>query len=359
MSLDNLSSVILNSILNSSISSTAKPATNNDTAGVGDAFKNLTTNKTDAVDVGATLFTQGTNKTASADAVYPQPAPPPAPKTNNSLLIMLFMMQLMGKMGGANKATSDKCKMLMLVLILMLCKPPAPAPAPYPAPKPDPAPYPSPKPDPTPPPPPPPAQGVGDQGAIWGDPHVQPFRKQKQYDVHPAAGSTVNIFEDRKFRINARMGESKDHPGTTIMTDVGLKLENAGITWDAQKDAPLLDGKKMVDKQEVKLANGDILKFDDKANILYYKTREYEGHIKDEGSSFRVETLITANGYNTDGVIPDGLLGYSVEGTIKYPVNARTGEGAVHEGMTFGDYTIKNGDLLGNAANEKLIKFNK
>lgn len=150
------------------------------------------------------------------------------------------------------------------------------------------------------------------QGRIWGDPHFVGADGGK-YDVQGEAGKTYNILSDIGIQFNATFKEWRN-PGTTVVDSVGISTGqheiqiakdgtvtiDGGMVIDPWKDGSYLHGLVEVKDGKVTVNAGEYsIEFSD------FKTA-HGGWINN------IE--IRSENANSDGVLPSGLWGATVDG---------------------------------------------
>ncbi len=210
--------------------------------------------------------------------------------------------------------------------------------------------------------------GAGMKGRFWGDPHFESMKDGKKYDLHPAQGTTVNVFSDKDLQMNCKADKWKDDPTATVFTDMGLQLGGYRLKFGINDDAPILmfnDGRSvpLQDGVEVDLGCAKV-KWNKATNKLEFENNEYKGVCEKVADGYlNVDVQVTEQGYLSDCVEPEGLLGRSVKGDISDNVDCKTGAGALGidpttgQPRTFDNYTIANGDLFGVANDPSVRRF--
>jgi hypothetical protein len=211
-------------------------------------------------------------------------------------------------------------------------------------------------------------------GGGHGDPHGTSLKDSKGFEYQPAAGTTVNLLEDKGVRINAEMGFWQNHQGQDLTVHKNIYLSFGGdkikVTGGDDGGAPVItkaDGSTvtMTDGQTLDLADGTKVTWNNRT--LSFKSSEYDGSIVQTGYgcdiNLRVDQTI---GNRSDGVRSQGIIGNTANydiptwnGSYENPnYNMTTGAGLLEGNLTFADYTIDGNDKWGATRNATLRRFN-
>jgi len=159
---------------------------------------------------------------------------------------------------------------------------------------------------------PPPVFGDGD-GEYWGDPHLVGFDGEK-YDVMGTPNDFYNMISDKNFQYNTQFKDWGND--TTVINKAGITIGKDKLEFDADADAPTLNGtaialnKKttLADGKSIALWNGTLFKVD---------SPEYEVQLSKDsdakGKFLRSSASLVGDPF-ADGVKPHGLLGQTADG---------------------------------------------
>jgi hypothetical protein len=224
------------------------------------------------------------------------------------------------------KKLSRKQKQLQLALQKLLNQQPvSSSPVSTPVPPPPVATTPPPSTPPDVPPSPPacdPPVAANERATIWGDPHVETADRAKQpgqwygvcYDIHEAG--VFNLLNDTATNVNARF--SKGPNNTTIVTETGINLPGAAITYDAAGKLTL-NGQPVPAGQTINLPGGGTMTqtaadWAGKPSVkISHPGSEFDITLQqDNWSGFNylnVSTESKTGGVMADGKAPGGILG--------------------------------------------------
>lgn len=151
---------------------------------------------------------------------------------------------------------------------------------------------------------------VSGSGRIWGDPHFI-GADGDIYDVQGEAGKTYNLLSDRSFQMNGRF----DQWGTGSATVVGQVGITAGANYIdvAKNGTTIVNGKEVADGERVDLRDGGYV--ERKGSDVHVRKGEWEIDFQTYGD--QIDLDVRSANANSDGVLPQGLLGQTFDGDGK------------------------------------------
>ena len=142
---------------------------------------------------------------------------------------------------------------------------------------------------------------LGGGGRVHGDPHFVGFNGVN-YDVHGEKGHTYNLITDSGFQVNALFNEVGDGRPATMMTQIGVVMENDEILINPS-GGPTVNGVAMREGQTLN-ANGGTITYS--GGNVTVRSAEYTVTFA-QRSGYLDLTDVSAR--NIDGVLPEGLVG--------------------------------------------------
>jgi len=188
---------------------------------------------------------------------------------------------------------------------------------------------------------PPPVFGSGD-GAYEGDPHLTGFDGEK-YDVMGTPNDFYNMISDKNFQYNTQFKDWGN--GTTVINKAGITIGKDQLEFDADANAPTLNGTAIALNKKTTLADGKSTALWD-GSVFKVDSPEYEvtlGIDTDAKGKFLRSTASLVGDPFADGVKPHGLIGQTADGIAGQKnsgVDRGNQGGTVIDGIV-SDYEVK------------------
>ena len=191
---------------------------------------------------------------------------------------------------------------------------------------------------------------AGATGRVWGDPFFRNMMTGETYEIlgevngeDGDADDLYNIYSDHGVHLNARFSRwRQNNANIIIMSEIGLVVNGNAIHFNRDGNLITLNGQQITAGQSQDFDGGSI-SVSENGRIVQVNTAEVNFTFEIfQGSHINVEEVrITPLGIASDGVLPNGLLGQTVN-----PFDVRVGEQGARQGEgtitgVVGDYEVE------------------